>query len=123
MRELSFQMTEADGYYIGFSEGIFKLVSLLDKPIHKEPHEAIKVIVQKARRDFDLKFLPSENPFVEAIEHDNIFKITIGNVHIVFTAAHYQEKDTIFVFLWEELDAQIPDGQNKFKKKWYNLPR
>jgi hypothetical protein len=116
-------MLEADGYTIGFSEGIFKMVSLLDKPIHHDPHEAIKAIVKKGRKDFDLKFVPSENPFVEAIQHNNIFKVTIGNVNIVFTAAHYQEKDTVFVFLWEELDAQIPDGQNKLKTKWYNLPR
>lgn len=127
MREISFATIEGDEYNIGFTEGVFKIVGQplrpFNKPIHPDPCEAIKLIVKKARKDFPLKFLPSENPFVEAIQHNNIFKLNHGDLHIVFTAANYNGKDTVFVFIWEELDAQVQDGQNKVKTKWYNSPR
>jgi hypothetical protein len=114
-KELSFQVLDLEDINVCYSEGVLKVITLLDKPTHTL-NGYIELLARKAMRDYPLKFDPSENPFINAVANDNVFKAQVGYVSFIFTAANYNGKNTIFVFLWEELEEQeIQDGQTRRK--------
>jgi len=113
-RTLEFHILELDDINVGYSDGVFKLVSLLDKPIFHDVNKSLEAIARKGLNDYPLKFIVTDNPFQNAVQANNAFRASIGNINLIFTAAHFNDKNTVFCFLWEELDEQsAQDGQNK----------
>lgn len=72
-----------------------------------------------------LKFTPTryDDPVRTALEDRNFFSIQFpSGENLVVTAATFQEKKAVFMFMWEQIgpNTVAHDGQNKRKIKPYN---